>query len=524
MHRVWLLVLLVLPITHALTINEVMYHSSSGNSGEWIEIYNNDSVSANLSEFKIYESSLNRTIRHVSGSEIINQNEFATIAKDTTQFLLDWPGYNGSLFNSTFSLVDSGEEINLRNSSLDTVDNFTYSDTLGGAGNNNTICRYPEGNTSLSECLATPGYANVLFVPQNSTSNNTNTTNTTQSNTTSSDCDLSLTISAASDILNPEQQMDYDLIVNDTSCGSTQHNITIDYTIEDLFGAAVSTFPKNTVQGMTCSKTIGRQWTPQNVVGSEAYIIKADITGPGCNETNTANNNASKIVIVKGSLQPAVCPPVTTCTQSSGSSGGGGGGSSYSASSSQAVTFTITITDYKGQIAQGEEFETLASIFNNYTTPKNFSVYSYVYEGSEPVSLGYSSKEDKWMGTFDANEKTLEIPARTSLTVMLKNMIENDTAPGDYSFRVRARTGTTIKDITRTITVTPSQIEELQIKTTLKIDNQTGEENEATNVTEEKETTLSENRITGFAVARPFNMNFMLSPVAILMNFLLDLF
>jgi hypothetical protein len=271
---------------------------------EWLELYNNDSVGINLTNWTISGNLI--------GNMFLLPNEYILIARelvdgadnDTESFEVAWGNGDGVWGNSpqenynalqvSISLTNSDNTaINLTNGVE--ADLITYNLSMGGNGNGRTLCRYPDGYQTLVECVATPGMPNTLVT------NVTNPTNVTSNNAT---CDLKLSISTGSDIYNAAETLNYDIIVNDTICANQSHSVVIEYSIEDLFGQLTSITPRNTTpQDIVCYKSIAKHWTSPNFTGSEAYMIKAKITDSGCNETNSENNNASQIVIVKGSQQ-----------------------------------------------------------------------------------------------------------------------------------------------------------------------------------------------------------------------------
>jgi hypothetical protein len=160
-------------------ISEVMYDfPSTDTKHEWIELYNSGN-SINLSSWKLKEGGTNHGLTLVNGSWIMGDNQSIIIADDAPTFLIDYPNFNSTLFDSTFTsgLSNYGEELVILDSSSKGIDNLTYNVSLGAAGNGMTLCLY---NHSWQECLATPGRINEinLSLP----TNNTNSTNTTLPN------------------------------------------------------------------------------------------------------------------------------------------------------------------------------------------------------------------------------------------------------------------------------------------------------------------------------------------------------
>ena len=161
MRLLFLLLLIYIPtVSASITINEIMYDPlGSDTSREWIEIYN-DNGCENLTGWKFYEDATNHGLTLVNGSSLLCQNQYAIIADDTLSFLQEYPSFNGTLFDSTFSLSNTNETIALKNKSLIVIDNVTYYNFLGGNGNGKTLCKI---NNIWQECSQTPGKENTFI-------------------------------------------------------------------------------------------------------------------------------------------------------------------------------------------------------------------------------------------------------------------------------------------------------------------------------------------------------------------------
>jgi len=158
MRRLSLLLLFFLvPTVEAVVISEFMYDlDGSDNKREWIEIYNQDSA-ADLSNWKFYEAETNHRLKLVQGSFTIPSGGFAVIADNNQSFLADSLDYSGTLFDSSFSLSNSGEELSIKDSEDEVVDTVDYSSGQGAAGNGKSLQLI--GNEWLA-CEPTPGEEN----------------------------------------------------------------------------------------------------------------------------------------------------------------------------------------------------------------------------------------------------------------------------------------------------------------------------------------------------------------------------
>jgi hypothetical protein len=155
---------LIIPLVSAeIVINEIMYNPDGPDDNhEWIEIYNDGSEDVNLTGWKFYEGGTNHGLTLKNGSWILEPNNYAIIADDWDTFLEDWPNFSATLFDSTFSLSNSGEALVLKNSSLDVVENITYNSSWGADGDGDTLQLI---NNSWCAGDPTPGEPNYCPPP-----------------------------------------------------------------------------------------------------------------------------------------------------------------------------------------------------------------------------------------------------------------------------------------------------------------------------------------------------------------------
>src|SRR3990167_4620793 len=84
-----------------LVINEIMYDLEGTDTGrEWIEVYNNSNSSVDISLFKLFEANTNHALSQVGGSTSIGAQSYAIISSDPAKFKIDWPNFNGIIFDS----------------------------------------------------------------------------------------------------------------------------------------------------------------------------------------------------------------------------------------------------------------------------------------------------------------------------------------------------------------------------------------------------------------------------------------
>jgi len=133
-----------------------MYDFPGGDDNhEWIEVFSSDCI--NLEGWKFFEEEMNHKIIHISGPDSICNN-YAIIAEDSSQFLIDYPNFSGSLFDSSFVLKNSGETLAMKNPSGDIVEEIKYQNIFA-SGDRNTLER-TAGNWFASEPGGTPGTGN----------------------------------------------------------------------------------------------------------------------------------------------------------------------------------------------------------------------------------------------------------------------------------------------------------------------------------------------------------------------------
>ena len=116
-------------------ISEIMYDlEGTDTKREWIEIQNTGVGQIDLETWKFRENDTNHGLVFVSGERLIPPGGFAVIADNPTTFLSDWPAFNGSLFDSSFSLKNTGELLILRDDALVDVDSVSYIAEWGAQG------------------------------------------------------------------------------------------------------------------------------------------------------------------------------------------------------------------------------------------------------------------------------------------------------------------------------------------------------------------------------------------------------
>lgn len=108
-----------------VVVNEIGAYKSSGH--EWIEIWNRGSDAIDLYGWKFYENGVNHGLFVSTTDNYLASNEYAVICQDSEQFVIDYPEFNGSIFDSSWgSLNEDGEEIGLKDAEGNMIEQFSY--------------------------------------------------------------------------------------------------------------------------------------------------------------------------------------------------------------------------------------------------------------------------------------------------------------------------------------------------------------------------------------------------------------
>ena len=150
----------------ALQMNEIMYDLPGTDTGhEWVEVWQDGTDCVNLTQWKLFEANTNHGITLIQGEPAVCSGGYAVIADNPTNFLNDHIGFGGNLFDSAFSLSNTGETLALKNPDGNITDSVAYSNAWGASGNGKSL----ESNSSgwfESLVNATPGAVNSIVNQQ----------------------------------------------------------------------------------------------------------------------------------------------------------------------------------------------------------------------------------------------------------------------------------------------------------------------------------------------------------------------
>lgn len=141
-------------------ISEIMYDLEEGSDSgrEWVEVKNNGSESVDLSSWKLHENGTNHSLKISSGEDsFLASGSYVIVADNVEKFLADWPEFKGTVFDSSFSLKNSGETLIIRNESLVDIDKVDYVSDWGAVGDGNSL-QLIGGKWQAG--IPTPGFSN----------------------------------------------------------------------------------------------------------------------------------------------------------------------------------------------------------------------------------------------------------------------------------------------------------------------------------------------------------------------------
>jgi hypothetical protein len=165
-------------VSAQVALSEVMYDPpGTDTKREWVEVCNVSTSAVDLTSYTLFESSSNHGITAIAGGASLAQDTCAIVADDATTFKFDYPGFSGQLFDSSFSLSNSGELLVMRNGAGMDVDASSYTVTAA-KGDGNTMHR---SNSSWTGGPATPGTESGFSAPTGSASGTQGTTSTVDS-------------------------------------------------------------------------------------------------------------------------------------------------------------------------------------------------------------------------------------------------------------------------------------------------------------------------------------------------------
>ena len=140
-----------------VVITEIMYDLTQGPDGgrEWIEVFNAGNSPVKLTDFRVVESGKSHKITAEAGDDFVAAGTYVVIADNAGKFKIDFPAYSGRLFDSAFSLSNSGETIGIADSGGKSIDSVSYNNSSAN-GTGDSLQRNPS-STLFAAGIPSPG-------------------------------------------------------------------------------------------------------------------------------------------------------------------------------------------------------------------------------------------------------------------------------------------------------------------------------------------------------------------------------
>lgn len=148
---------LLLPIFASanIQITEIMYDVPGSDAGrEWVEVTNTSPEVLDVGKYKLFENDTNHGLKLMSGSSMLSPGASAVFASDANKFTSDHPNFSGTLFDTAFSLSNTGESLALRDASSTLVHTVLYAAAAEANGTGGSLHVTDSG---LTAALADPG-------------------------------------------------------------------------------------------------------------------------------------------------------------------------------------------------------------------------------------------------------------------------------------------------------------------------------------------------------------------------------
>lgn len=138
----------------SVQITEIMYDLEGADSGfEWIEITNTGPAAVDIGSWRLFEGNTNHKLVLKKGSStLLPPGASAIIADKPENFLSHWPNV-AMVFDSAFSLSNTGEALALKNGS-NVIEQVAYISDMGAKGDGGSLHRYQD---SFVAAMPNPG-------------------------------------------------------------------------------------------------------------------------------------------------------------------------------------------------------------------------------------------------------------------------------------------------------------------------------------------------------------------------------
>jgi hypothetical protein len=266
----------------AIIINEIMADTIADESlNEWIELYNDEETSINVSNWSIGDDKDNDTIEgglYNNEGTIIEPFGFAIITDEATRVYNNFNVSSdairlyvddGAIGNG---LKNDGETIYLYDNNNNLIDKKNYNKTTEDLS-------WAYLNGSLHKSDPTPGFPND------------------ESIIIELSCDYAVEFILAKTVFDNSSEFSFKIRASKISGSPT--NFTLRARIEDLNGRLIKEYKPFTNKSITRQRT-STTYTP-NLEEGKSYFIDTNVTVQ-CNDTAQENNFDTRIITIKGKL------------------------------------------------------------------------------------------------------------------------------------------------------------------------------------------------------------------------------
>ncbi len=122
-----------------ISIVEVMYDAKGTDTDkEWVKIVNDNESDYDISKIKLTINGSNHLVKDPNGSTVINKGDSIILADNPDNFKINYPNYNGKLFDSVVSLTNTSGTVAINyNDTL--IDSMSYDSSMGASGDGNSL-------------------------------------------------------------------------------------------------------------------------------------------------------------------------------------------------------------------------------------------------------------------------------------------------------------------------------------------------------------------------------------------------
>lgn len=167
----------------SIIVSEIMYDPQGTDTDhEWVELYNTGSDTVEITkDWRFVVGGDNHTLVSYQGGESIPAGGYAIVVNKPEVFLSDYAAFSGIIFDSSFSLNNTGTILSLKNG--DIAENSTsYSSDAGASGDGNSL-NWVDG--AWKPAAPTPGSAAADVAAEDSSSENSSPSFSSSSSGTS---------------------------------------------------------------------------------------------------------------------------------------------------------------------------------------------------------------------------------------------------------------------------------------------------------------------------------------------------